>query len=263
MYWRLIDSGSEDAYLNMAIDEAIAMMVLEGNSPPTLRFYGWKGRAVTLGAFQRLSEINREYCEKSFIPLVRRPTGGRAILHGEDLTYSFSSLNSPPFFSENLLKTYAYISQAFLKGFMKMGVDVEFKKRRERGRVLTGSSLCFQSVSYGEITLKGKKLIGSAQKRWKRGFLQQGSLLLKTNADEMERVFLRAKGEEILKSMVGLFEVYPMIKPEDLKSAFIKGFEEVFKVSFRPEGLTQKEIELAQRLVREKYKNPKWLNYRV
>ncbi len=262
MFWRLIDSGKEDAYMNMALDEAIASRVLEGASPPTLRFYGWKTPSITIGAFQKLSEINMDYCRDMGIPVVRRPTGGRAILHGADLTYSFSSQNIPPFFSESLLKTYGYIAQAFLKGFREMGFDVELKTRRERGQVLTGSALCFQSVSYGEITLKGKKLIGSAQKRWQKGFLQQGSLLLNTNAEEMERVFGTATRDSILSSMIGLLDVYPDIDLKKLKQAIIKGFIEVFNGEFKPSSPTREELNLAEKLCRDKYTSPEWLNYR-
>lgn len=263
MFWRLIESGKEDAYMNMAIDEAIASSVLEGASPPTLRFYGWKTPSITIGAFQRLSDINMDYCRDMGIPIVRRPTGGRAILHGNDLTYSFSSPNTAPFFSEGLLKSYSYISEAFLRGFREMGIPVQLKSRRERGRVLTGSALCFQSVSYGEITLNGKKLLGSAQKRWKRGFLQQGSLLLKTNSEEMQRVFNRATRDSILSTMTGLLDVYPEIDLKTLKEAIIKGFKEVFNAEFKYSSLTTDERSLAEKLCREKYARSEWLKYRV
>ncbi len=249
--------------MNMALDEAIALKVLEGTAPPTLRFYEWRRPSITLGAFQKVSEVNLKYCSERAVPVVRRPTGGRAILHGNDLTYSFSSLNSPPFFSESLLKTYSYISQAFLRGFRSMGFDVELKTRREKGRVLTGSALCFQSVSYGEITLKGKKMIGSAQKRWQKGFLQQGSLLLVADAEEMEKVFGTATRDSIISSMIGLLEVYPDTNLKKLKQAILKGFEEVFNVKFQKSSPTEEELKLAERLVKEKYSTIQWLNSRI
>ncbi len=260
--WRLILSGNEDAYMNMALDEAIATLVQEGKLPPTLRFYGWEKTSITIGAFQRINEVNTEYCLKKGIPIVRRPTGGRAILHGKDLTYSFSSPNNPPYFSEGLLQTYGYISRAFLLGFKALGMDVQMKSRREKGRVLTGSSLCFQSVSYGEITLEGKKLIGSAQKRWKRGFLQQGSLMLSIDADEMKRVFKKVKADQIISAMTSVYEHYPHITTGQLIKEISSAFEDVFSIRFLQEEPTQEEIALARKLIEEKYSSPDWLNYR-
>ncbi|NOX20700.1 MAG: lipoate--protein ligase family protein [Nitrospirae bacterium] len=260
--WRLIDSGNEDAYFNMALDEAIAVHVQDHNCPPTLRFYGWNKKSITIGAFQSINDLNIQYCNERNIPVVRRPTGGRAILHGNDLTYSFSSINSPPFFSEGLLQTYGFISRAFLLAFRSLGMEVQMKNRKEKGKVLTGSSLCFQSVSYGEITLQGRKLIGSAQKRWKKGFLQQGSLMLKLEADEMKRVFKRVKADQILSSMTSVLEHYPQISTDLLKKEITRAFEEVFSVRFIHDEPTRDELSLASRLVHEKYSSSEWLNYR-
>jgi lipoate-protein ligase A len=89
--WRLIDSGPGDAFYNMALDEAIATGVRKGAAAPTLRLYGWDRPSLTLGCFQKTADINIEYCRSHDIPVVRRPTGGRAILHGDELTYSLSA----------------------------------------------------------------------------------------------------------------------------------------------------------------------------
>lgn len=260
--WRLIDSGSEDAYMNMALDEAISIKVQDGDSPPTLRFYGWIKTSITIGAFQGIKEINTQYCKEKGIPMVRRPTGGRAILHGKDLTYSFSSLNTPPYFSDGLLKTYGHISMAFLQAFLCLGMNVQMKSRREKGRVLTGSSLCFQSVSFGEITLEGRKLIGSAQKRWKKGFLQQGSIMLDVDVEEMKKVFNRVNSREILSSMTSVNEHYPWITIEEIKREIIRAFEDTFSARFISDSPTKDEISLARRLIKEKYGSSEWLNYR-
>lgn len=95
--WRLIDSGPCDASYNMALDEAIAVFVRRGRSCPALRLYGWETPSVSLGSFQKLDDIDEEYCSHENIPVVRRPTGGRAVLHGDELTYSFSSKNEGRF----------------------------------------------------------------------------------------------------------------------------------------------------------------------
>ncbi|NOY64709.1 MAG: lipoate--protein ligase family protein [Nitrospirae bacterium] len=258
MVWRLIDSGTCDAYMNMAIDEAIAISVRQELAPPTLRFYQWQGPSVTLGCYQRSEEVDLLYCEKSNIPVVRRPTGGRAILHGEDLTYSFSSKNTPPYFSEGLLKTYNHISAAFLEALKNLGFHAVMKTRKEKGRVLTGSSICFQSVSFGEITIENKKIIGSAQKRWPDGFLQQGSILLRLNTDEMLRVFRDSRAEEIASSMTGLYHYQPSLDTERLKENIQNAFEETFGVELKVSSLTEEEYSLAIKLCNEKYTQQEW-----
>src|SRR3990172_5963881 len=163
--WRLVDSGPCDAFYNMALDEAIATEVRRGSSPPTLRLYGWDRPSLTLGCFQKASDINIEYCNSQDIPVVRRPTGGRAILHADELTYSFSAETDRGPFSHGLLDSYQRISMAFSIAFRKIGVTAVPKKEREKGRMLSRSPLCFQSSSFGEILVANKKLVGAAQGR--------------------------------------------------------------------------------------------------
>ena len=195
--WRLIDSGPCDAFYNMALDEAIATGVRRGSAPTTLRLYGWDRPALTLGCFQKASDINIEYCQSKDIPVVRRPTGGRAILHGDELTYSFSANTDRGPFSDGLLDSYRRIGIAFSIAFRKIGVKAEPKKEREKGRVLSRSPLCFQSSSFGEILADNKKLVGSAQKRWNDGLLQQGSIPYLSHEEKLEGIF----GSEKISSL--------------------------------------------------------------
>ncbi len=256
--WRYIDTGLSDASCNMAVDEAIAEMALKGRVPPTLRFYGWAVPSVSLGCFQKTEDIDRAYCEYRGIPIVRRPTGGRAILHGREVTYSFASRNALPCFSEGLLSTYGHLSRAFYTALKTLGIDVEMKKRREKGRILAGSALCFQSVSYGELSINKRKVIGSAQKRWKEGFLQQGSIQMVTDSELMERVFRNADAEKISLTMTGLTDHLPTLSPDELKRAILKAFEEIFEVTLLPMELTEEEKILALRFQRQKYQSPEW-----
>ncbi|RME63307.1 MAG: lipoate--protein ligase family protein, partial [Nitrospirae bacterium] len=196
-----------DAYENMAKDEAIALSVKDGKSPPTLRLYQWDRTSVTIGRYQQVSDVNLSYCRENGIPVVRRPTGGRAILHGRDLTYSFSSRTDGPFSSSGLLETYSLLSRAFLVAFRSLGLEVQWKSRKERGSVLTGSPLCFQSVSFGEITIEGKKVMGSAQKRWDDAFLQQGTIMLEIEHQLQEQLFKGTTATGLRETMVGVFEV--------------------------------------------------------
>ncbi len=256
--WRLIESGPGDAFYNMAIDEAIGLTVMRGGAPPTLRFYTWEVPSVSLGAFQRIGEIDYEYCRREGVPVVRRPTGGRAILHDRELTYSFSAPNLPPHFERGLLEAYRLLSRAFFDAFRALGLPVQWKDRREKGRVLTGSPLCFQSVSYGEVTLGGKKVMGSAQKRWKEGFLQQGSIQFRINEAGMVRVFREATADGIRMSMTGLQSFLPGLEESLLIEKTVEAFSEIFGVSFQRATILPEEKALTEGLLREKYRNPEW-----
>src|SRR5208337_4834646 len=131
--------------------------------------------SVSLGAFQKITDIDTSYCAAHDLHVVRRPTGGRGILHGDELTYSFSARNEG-LFSQGLLDAYRKISTAFSLGLQRLGLSVKMETRRERGSNFERSPLCFESTSFGELTINGNKLVGSAQKRWEDGFLQQGSI---------------------------------------------------------------------------------------
>lgn len=252
--WRYIDSGACDAAYNMALDEAIAAAVRKGDSPPTLRLYGWLLPAVSLGAFQGIVDIDTSYCAEHDIQVVRRLTGGRGILHGEELTYSFSAGNDG-LFSQGLLESYRHISSAFSLALQKMGLTVRMKNRREKGRTLARSPLCFQSTSYGELTIKGKKLIGSAQKRWDNGFLQQGSIPFTIDYAMLASVF---KKNVSSSDFAGLKDIAHNFNCEEFKKYLVGSFETFFGISLlqgRPSG---QEVAQAHTLCAEKYRDPLW-----
>ncbi len=254
--------GPVQAHENMARDEAVGLMVKQGKSPPTLRLYQWQGLSVTIGRYQKASEVDLTRCAELNIPVVRRPTGGRAILHGQDLTYSFSSQSVGEFFSGSLLQSYGHISQAFLIAFNALGIPAELKTRKEKGRVLVGSPLCFQSVSFGEITIKGKKVIGSAQRRWEDAFLQQGTIMLRVPAQLQAELFINTSVETITSSMCGLLEYADNISIEILQQAIAEAFEKYFKVSLKQQALSPEELALTEKLLQEKYLQDQYLHER-
>src|SRR5512135_1825792 len=129
--WRLIYSGPCGASYNMALDEAVATLLRKNGFPPTLRLYGWDRSSLSLGCFQKTSDVDIDYCKTNNIPIVRRPTGGRAILHGDELTYSFSARTDEGPFSKGLLDSYKKISAAFHLAFRKIGICTERKLKRE------------------------------------------------------------------------------------------------------------------------------------
>ncbi len=255
MEWRFIDSANCDAAFNMALDEAIAISVRSGDAPPTLRFYGWATPSVSLGSFQKITDIDIEYCMKNYIPVVRRPTGGRAILHGDELTYSFSSRNEGDF-SNGLLGSYRKLSIAFKYAMEQLGLAVSLKEKSESARNLTRNPICFKSTSYGEISIKGKKIIGSAQKRWNDAFLQQGSIPYSIDYEKNAGVFKVEK--DILKEMFGLGQIINDFDPDRFKNAIISSFEVLFNVKLVSSPPLARELEVAHLLLQEKYKNPIW-----
>ncbi len=253
--WRLIESGRCRASLNMALDEAIAFSVRKEGLPPTLRLYGWDRPSVSLGCFQKTSEIDSDYCGGRGIPIVRRPTGGRAILHGEELTYSFSVRTDTPPFTRGLLDSYRLISEALIRAFSKIGIPAEAKSRREKGSVLAGSPLCFRSSSYGEILVDRRKVVGSAQKRWEDGLLQQGSIPYDFRKEDMRRIF---RLDDEGGYMAGVREVAPAFDEDAFRGAVVCAFEEAFAITLLPSAPTGEELSRALDLEKEKYVHPRW-----
>jgi lipoate-protein ligase A len=253
--WRLVDSGPLDAFLNMAVDEAIASSARQG-MPPTLRFYGWERPSVSIGCFQRAGEVDLAYLARAGIPMVRRPTGGRAILHGPELTYSLSAGTLEGAFSGGLLDSYRKLSGVLARALGSLGLRTEARLRR-RTPGGSGSPLCFRCASYGELTVEGRKVAGSAQKRWPDAMLQQGSIPYSLDAQAMEAVF-GLGGEAPRGFMAGLREFLPGLKPEALKDAVRASFEGVFGVRLIEAALTGKEAALAGELLEGKYRLASW-----
>ena len=254
--WRFIDTGPCGASYNMALDEAIAAAVRKDSAPPTLRLYGWDKPAVSIGCFQRISDVNIDYCIEKKIPIVRRPTGGRAILHNLELTYSFSAKISYGIFSKGLLDNYKKISYALSLALTKCGFSPGIMM--DRKTMNYSSPLCFQSTSYGEITINNKKIIGSAQKRWTDGFLQQGSIPYTIDKDEMISVFTLKSTHVAGEAISGLKEIHPELNINRLKNAISTSFEEIFDTRLIISSPSQDEVSLAQELEFQKYLSDQW-----
>ncbi len=254
--WRFIDTGPCRAAYNMALDEAIAREVRKDNAPPTLRLYGWDMPSVSFGCFQKISEVDLDYCKGNNIPIIRRPTGGRAILHNHELTYSFSVKTAQEPFSKGLLDSYRKISKALSLSLSRVGFSPESKLIRETRH--SKSPLCFQSISYSEISIDRRKVIGSAQKRWPDGLLQQGSIPYTIEESEMQKIFKLESPQGIREAMVGLKDVFPDLNPDTLKEAIKSSFEETFNVRLIPSPLSRKEVLLAQELEAQRYLTPEW-----
>ncbi|MDX9715448.1 MAG: lipoate--protein ligase family protein [Dissulfurispiraceae bacterium] len=248
--WRLIDSGSSDAALNMALDEAIARAVRSSEQPPTLRIYQWSRQSISIGAFQKTSDISIEYCIRNNIPIVRRPTGGRAVLHGDELTYSISAPNEGHF-SKGLFNTYAAIGSAFVLAFQYCGLNAETRATKNSGANLTRSPVCFNASSLGEVCVGKIKITGAAQKRWDNAFLQQGSIPLSIDYDTARGVFPCCSND--CSALHGLKEWLPHINRRFLAENIVRALKEVFSINLRPAGPSDPEIAYADHLAQTKY----------
>jgi lipoate-protein ligase A len=241
----------------MAVDEAVSFSVRKETAPPALRLYGWASPSVTIGYFQKIGEIDFDYCMLKGIPVVRRITGGRAILHADEMTYSFS-VRTKGQFAGGLLDSYRRISTAFSGAFINAGMSPELTLTSRTRRLSLKSPLCFQSASYGELTIQKMKVIGSAQKRWPSGLLQQGSIPFSLDRGEICRVFGLKDAE---RTMAGVREIVPDLDADQFRNAVRLSFEETFNIRWSLAPLSREELSLARELEEEKYLSRQW-NFR-
>ena len=253
---RLITQESCNAFFNMALDEAISVGVRQKISPPTLRLYEWDRPSLSIGYFQKVSDINLEYCDLKDYPIVRRQTGGRAILHDSELTYSFSSSKDSSIFNGNLLENYTIISNTLLQALALTGIKAEasfIKKRSTDHR----NPACFKTVSFGEITVDRKKVIGSAQKRYKDGFLQHGSIVFDFNAENL-RAVLHGNTHQDFNGIGALRNSRPDLTIPELKLIMKKAFETELNVKLITDNPSKYELAMAKELEENKYSTKKW-----
>ena len=254
--WRLIRDGFHDGFYNMAVDEAIVTAVEKGISPPTLRLYGWKSPTLSIGYSQRTDKkIDTGYCRKNKIDIVLRPTGGRAVLHDKEVTYSLISPKNNPLFPDNISGTYKAISKAFIRSlsFLKINASIStFCTQHSSLRTLS----CFATTSQYEITVDGKKLIGSAQRRFKNSFLQHGSIPLENHHEKLA-LCLGFKEEHKSKKFVKLLKEKSIalnelngrvISYDEVVDALVRGFGDAFKIQFKISSLSEYELALSGRL---------------
>jgi lipoate-protein ligase A len=243
----------------MALDEAVSEAVRQKNSPPTLRLYQWDRPSISIGYFQKISEIDTDYCMKNDYPVVRRLTGGRAILHDMELTYSLSSLHDSYPFNGGLLDNYRTISSALLSGLNSVGIEAEmsFVKKRTEGH---RDPACFKAASYGEVTVESRKIIGSAQKRYKDGFMQHGSILFSFNSEELGNV-LNDYSSKNFKGIGSIIDYAPSISFDDLKDSLKESFENELDIKLISDMPTKYELKLAKEYEQRKYSTTEW-NYK-
>src|SRR2546428_2130677 len=265
--YRFLDTNIQDAAMNMAIDEAVHIHHLRGDVPPTLRVFRWQQPSISLGRFQSVErEIEREQCQQLGVALVRRPTGGRAVYHRDEFTYSIvigKQYGVPP----GVVAAYAYLAQGLLAALRLLGVQAELSDERVSKHP---SAACFSSSTQADLTSGGFKLIGSAQVWKDDALLQQGSLPLDDRAAEffsMLRFPNEAAREEALalyrEKTTPLHAFVPDASWDSVAKAFRGGFRTALGVDFEPDTLSSSEWELAHRLAEEKYRKLEWRKERI
>lgn len=267
--WRYLDTGFLSGYENMAIDEAVFLSCQEGKSPPTLRLYGWTPPAVSLGYFQKAQHaINFEACKRRGVDVVKRLSGGRAVLHDKELTYSLICPEGTPPFGTTILQTYKTISMCLIGALKNLNLDVKWVTSKEKHPSLSHpidkTVSCFSSPSWYEITVEGKKICGSAQKRGGGVWLQHGAILLEHDVDMLAEVLQSGKSkqefsDEIRFSTTSINNhLAKKIDFHELKARVLKGFETNLGITLERGHLNSHEYNLKNRLLKEKYQSQEW-----
>ncbi len=248
--WRLIDDGAGDGPHNMAVDEALLLSSEKGMSPPTLRLYGWTSPTISIGYLQD----SAAYATNG-LPVVRRITGGRAVLHGSEVTYSIVSDYRHPLFSGGVRATYLVISNAIAMALAGLSVRAEIvtKRRADSRDSRTAGGACFSVPSRYEIVVDDRKLVGSAQKRLRNSFLQHGSIPFEIDEEMVNDLF----GEDTSASMAWMASV-GAVDIDKFKSLLLKSLEEAFAITFYRGTLTDWEEELMREILKEKYGSEEW-----
>lgn len=250
----------------MAVDEALLREFRPGKSPPALRFYTWSRPAVTCGYFQDPArDIDLEACRRSGIDVVRRPTGGRAVLHGQDLAYAVVAADIDPFFTKDILGTYRIINGCLARGLALFGLDAVICPDRRLPRDEGLGASCFSSLSQFELLVDGRKLCGSAQVRAHGVFLQHGSIPLKFDPEKtavlLGRRHRREAGwaESLRASVTSLGEqAGGDVDLESLRQALVRGFELQLGLCLKEGDLSRKEEQRKNHLLNHKYRNERW-----
>lgn len=258
--FRLLVTEPLDGAANMALDEALLLSRLRHGSPPTLRFFAWAPPTISLGYGQRLDgRIDEQALVAMGLGLVRRATGGSAILHeGPDLeiTYSVAAAAGDFEGASDLLDTYRWIGAGLLSGLRALGAPVEMVPVQPSDPAAM-PAFCFARTGSFELEVNGRKLVGSAQRRQGTAFLQHGAIMLGAAPARLRRVF-PGEGDPLagmttLESVLGRRPSF-----DEAAGALADGFREAHGLTLEPGGLSEEETALAATLEHDKYASGDW-----
>ena len=246
--WRFLLTPGKTAFENMAIDWAVLKANSIGSVPPTVRFYTWNPSAISIGYFQSLKEeVDLDMCKKLGVDYVRRITGGGAVYHEHELTYSIVIPESHPVIPRNILKSYDRICGALIKGLRYLGINARY-------------------APINDILVGGKKISGNAQTRKSKVVLQHGTVLLDVDVDKMFSL-LRVPSEKIRDKLISdVKQRVTSIKHvlgremsfEEVADAMKKGFEEEFNVELVEGCLTNVELEDSKSFEKNYFSSYEW-----
>ena len=232
--WRLIESGELDAYTNMAIDEAIFIGREKLGLPATLRFYGWRPAVVSIGYFQRIEDPSLQEYKRQKLTIVRRFTGGGAIWHRNEITYSLACPTNEFIAFSTIEETQQLVHQAIILALQNMRINAWLERKQSKK---PDPYFCFVNPAKDDVVEDGQKIVGSAQRRRNRVFFQHGSIKISYESKEEKK----DRGRII--------------------DSLILGFEKKFGIRLIPDQLTREEVKLSQELREAKYSTRSW-NYR-
>ena len=263
--WRLLITPPAHGTWNMAVDEAILEHIGRGEAIPSLRLYAWNPPCLSLGYAQPFADVDMALLKQRGWEVVRRATGGRAILHTDELTYSVIAPSNEPRVEGSVLESYNRLAQALLLAVKSLEVPVEMKEGKANDGA-TPNPVCFEVPSTYEITVDGKKLIGSAQARKKEGVLQHGSLPLTGDLTRICQALVFENESARENASKRLLERATTVESalgrgiswETTAQAFIHAFEAQLGLSFERGELSESESRRAEELVKEKYDHPSW-----
>ncbi len=262
--WRLINSGFQTGAMNMALDEALLNSVAKGDSLPVLRFYRWLPATVTLGYAQSVvTDLDLEVCRQAGLDVVRRSTGGRAVLHDNEVTYSVIAPLNTDQFGNSVLDCYRVISEILQKTLVQFGLPAQLVPGKPRGdKPNAMKAVCFSTPSQYELVIDGRKVAGSSQKRHGQTFLQHGSIpvemdlellsnALKVNIDDSSAGLLPTVG------WLNQWSENPIAIP-DLEKLLAEVFAKQLQIDWVDSEPTSKEMQEAGRMKTEKFGHPDW-----
>lgn len=266
--WRFIRTPPMRGAENMAIDEAIFEGVIKGTVAPTLRLYAWEPPCLSLGYAQPLSDVDMGRLLSNGWELVRRPTGGRAILHTDEITYAIIAPVRHPQLSGGVLECYKKLSPGLVRTLEMLDLRVAVHPEIPLSDAERVNPICFRTPSAYEITVDGKKLIGSAQVRRRGGVLQHGTIPLKGDIARICEALVyendseRRRSQESLRSQASTVEALlgTTVSWEEAAEAFRKGFSQAMGWSFIDAELQPEEVHRSQVLVAQRFEAQDWLH---
>jgi lipoate-protein ligase A len=226
--WRVTSTYNLDGFDNMAIDLDLLEKFIKNNEKPILRFYSWKKPTISLGRNQNETDIKLEYCKKNNISIVKRPTGGKAVFHQGEFTYSFVSSKKYGM-PESLFDSYVMISKALILGLKKLK-NINVSVGEDETKNYTNSPFCFSSATVSDLNFDGYKIVGSAQLRKGNALLQHGSILINQDFSILPKIFNNNIDINNQKNLIDILNFEPSF--EDLEKAILAGFSEFFGVAF-------------------------------